>query len=159
MIKDKNYFMKKALDQAKKAYERGEVPVGCIIIKDENIISRGYNIKEKYQNPILHAEVIAIQKATRKLNSWRLDGCDMFVTLEPCPMCAGAIIQSRINKVFIGTNDIKSGAVSSVIKLFDIVNFNHRVEYEFGILRNESNRLLINFFKELREAKKRLKQN
>lgn len=146
-------YMKEALKEARKAYDREEVPVGAVIVKDGKIISRGFNCKEEKNNTIKHAEIIAIEKASKKLVNWRLEDCEMYVTLEPCPMCAGAIINSRIKKVYIGATDDKSGACGSVLNLFDYP-FNHKVEFESGILENECKSILQDFFKALRKRKK-----
>ena len=147
-------FMKEALKEAKKAYNKLEIPVGAVIVKDGKIIARAHNIKEEKKDTTKHAEIIAIQKASKKLESWRLNDCELYVTLEPCPMCAGAIIQSRIKKVYIGTLDEKTGACGSVLNLFKDYKFNHNVEVEYGILKNECEEILKKFFKELRELKK-----
>ena len=147
-------FMREALKEAKKAYDKLEVPVGCVIVKDGKIIARGHNLKETKQDTTKHAEMIAIQKASKKLNSWRLLDCEMYVTLEPCSMCAGAIIQSRIKKIYIGTLDEKTGAVGSVLNLFEDYTFNHKVEVETGILKTDCENILKEFFKELRKLKK-----
>lgn len=146
-------FMKDALKEAKKAYEKEEVPVGAVIVKDGKIIARGHNLKETKVDTIKHAEIIAIKKAEKKLNSWRLEDCYMYVTLEPCSMCAGAIINSRIKKVYVGTMDEKTGACGSVLNLFEY-NFNHKVELETGILKEECKKIIQKFFKELRIKKK-----
>ncbi len=146
-------FMKMALNQAKKAYQLGEIPVGAVIVKNGTVISRGYNLKEKTNNPCGHAEIIAINKACKKLASWRLEDCEMYVTLEPCLMCVGAIIHSRIKKIYIGTLDKKTGAVISKIKGLDDYIVNHKVEYEKGILEEECSEILKNFFKDLRKKK------
>ena len=146
-------FMREALKEAKKAYDKLEVPVGCVIVKDGKIIARGHNLKETKQDTTKHAEMIAIQKASKKLNSWRLLDCEMYVTLEPCSMCAGAIIQSRIKKIYIGTLDEKTGAVGSVLNLFEDYTFNHKVEVETGILKTDCENILKEFFKELRKLK------
>ena len=146
-------FMKEALKEAKKAYDKLEVPVGAIIVKDGKIIARAHNLKETRFDTTNHAEIIAIQKASKKLKSWRLLDCEMYVTLEPCSMCAGAIINSRIKKVYIGANDEKTGAVGSVLNLFDDFKFNHNVEFEKGILKKECENILKDFFKELRKSK------
>lgn len=147
--------MREALKEAKKAYDKLEVPVGCVIVKDDKIIARAHNMKEIKADTTKHAEILAIQKASKKLEAWRLLDCDMYVTLEPCPMCAGAIINSRIKKVYIGTSDDKTGAVGSVLNLFDDYKFNHNVEVETGILKEDCERILKDFFKELRELKKK----
>lgn len=144
--------MKEAIKEAKKAYEKLEVPVGAIIVKDGKIIARAHNIKETSTDTTKHAEIIAIQKASKKLKNWRLLDCEMYVTLEPCSMCAGAIINSRIKKVYIGTNDCKTGACGSVLNLFEY-KFNHQVEYETGILEKECEDILKEFFKMLRSNK------
>ena len=148
-------FMKEALKEAKKAYNKLEIPVGAVIVKDGKIISRAHNIKEEKQDTTKHAEIIAIQKASKKLETWRLNNCEMYVTLEPCSMCAGAIIQSRIKKVYIGTMDEKTGACGSVLNLFKDFKFNHTVELETGILQEDCEKLLKDFFKTLRELKKK----
>ena len=147
-------FMKEALKEAKKAYDKLEVPVGVVIVKDGKIIARAHNIKEAKKDTTKHAEIIAIQKASKKLDNWRLTDCEMYVTLEPCSMCAGALIQSRIKKVYIGTMDQKTGACGSVLNLLGDYTFNHKVEVENGIMQNECEELLKEFFKELRKLKK-----
>ena len=147
-------FMQVALKEAKKAYKKLEIPVGALIVKNGEIIAKAHNIKEEKKDTTKHAEIIAIQKASKKLESWRLNDCELYVTLEPCPMCAGAIIQSRIKKVYIGTLDEKTGACGSVLNLFKDYKFNHNVEVEYGILKNECEEILKKFFKELRELKK-----
>ena len=146
-------FMKEALKEAKKAYDKLEVPVGAVIVKDGKVIARAHNLKETKYDTTNHAEIIAIQKASKKLKSWRLLDCEMYVTLEPCSMCAGAIINSRIKKVYIGANDEKTGAVGSVLNLFEDYKFNHNVEFEKGILKKECENILKDFFKELRKSK------
>ncbi len=146
-------FMKEAIKEAKKAYQKLEIPVGAVIVKDGKIISRGHNLKETKADTTKHAEIIAIQKASKKLNAWRLIDCEMYVTLEPCAMCAGAIINSRIKKLYIGTMDEKTGAVGSVLNLFEDFTFNHKVEAEKGIMQDECKNMLKQFFKELRESK------
>ena len=150
----KKEFMKEALKEAQKAYEKLEVPVGCVIVKDGKIIARAHNLKETKYDTTKHAEILAIQKASKKLESWRLLDCEMYVTLEPCSMCAGAIINSRIKKVYIGTLDEKTGACGSVLNLFEDYTFNHKVEIETGVMREESELILKDFFKKLREIKK-----
>ena len=152
-MESKEKFMKEALKEAKKAYDKLEVPVGAVIVKDGKIIARAHNLKETKFDTTKHAEILAIQKASKKLNSWRLLDCEMYVTLEPCSMCAGALINSRIKKVYIGTSDEKTGAVGSVFNLLDDYTFNHKVEYEKGILEDECEQMLSNFFKELRKIK------
>lgn len=144
-------FMKMALKEAQKAFDKEEVPIGAIIVKDGKVIAKAHNIKESTNNSCGHAEVLAIQKASKKINDWRLNDCEMYVTLEPCMMCAGAIVQSRIKKVYIGTIDNKTGAVVSKLKAFDDYTFNHKVEYEIGILETDCSNILKEFFKKLRK--------
>lgn len=147
-------YMKEALKEAKKAYEKLEVPVGAVIVKDNKIIARAHNLKETKKDTTNHAEILAIQKASKKLEAWRLNDCEMYVTLEPCSMCAGAIINSRIKKIYIGALDEKTGAAGSVLNLFEDYKFNHKVEVEKGILKEECENILKSFFKELRKIKK-----
>lgn len=147
-------FMLEALKEAKKAYAKDEVPVGAVIVKDGKIIARGHNLKELKCDTTKHAEIISIQKASKKLQSWRLIDCEMYVTLEPCAMCAGAMIQSRISKLYFGASDLKTGAVGSVLNLLEDYKFNHQVEFQGGILKNECENILKQFFKELRNRKK-----
>ena len=153
MEKAKEYYMKQAIKEAEKAYSKLEVPVGAIIVKDGKIIARAYNQKESKTDTTKHAEILAIQKASKKLKSWRLIDCEMYVTLEPCTMCAGAIIHSRIRKIYIGAMDEKTGAVGSVLNLFEDYKFNHKPEVEKGILKEDCESLLKQFFKELRKLK------
>ena len=148
-----NKFMKEALKEAKKAYDKEEIPVGAVIVRDYKIIARGHNIKELKKDTTKHAEIIAIQKASKKMDAWRLEGCTLYVTLEPCAMCAGALIQSRIKKVVIGTMDKKTGACGSVLNLLEDYKFNHQVEIETGIMETECREILQQFFKELRKKK------
>lgn len=149
-------FMKMALDKARIAYKKGEAPVGAIIVKDGVVVARAYNKREILRDPTAHAEVLVIKKASRKLGSWRLNGCDLYVTLEPCPMCAGAIIQARLSNVYFGARDLKAGAVGTVVNLFEIERFNHKVRFYGGILENECSEILTKFFSMLRESKKKL---
>lgn len=153
-MEQKEYYMKQALKEAEKAYKKLEVPVGAVIVKDGKIIARAHNQKETKTDTTKHAEILAIQKASKKLKSWRLIDCEMYVTLEPCSMCAGAMINSRIKKVYIGTMDEKTGAAGSVLNLFEDYTFNHKVEAEVGIMKEECQEILTNFFKELRELKR-----
>ena len=152
-MENKEKFMKEALKEAKKAYEKLEVPVGAVIVKNGKIIARAHNLKETKKDTTKHAEILAIEKASKKLNAWRLLDCEMYITLEPCSMCAGAIINSRIKKIYIGALDEKTGAAGSVLNLFDY-KFNHKVEVEKGILQKECEKVLKDFFKELRNLKK-----
>lgn len=148
-------FMKEALKEAKKAYEKLEVPVGAVIVKDGKVIARAHNVKEGRKDTTKHAEILAISKASKKLESWRLTDCEMYVTLEPCSMCAGALINARVKKLYIGTMDEKTGACGSVFNLLEDYTFNHKVEIETGILQQECETLLKEFFKELRKQKKK----
>ena len=152
--KTHEYYMKQALKEAEKAYKKLEVPVGAIIVKNGKIIARAHNQKEEKKDTTKHAEILAIQKASKKLQSWRLIDCEMYITLEPCSMCAGAIINSRIKKIYIGANDEKTGAAGSVLNLFNDYKFNHKVEVEKGLLKKECEKILKDFFKELRKLKK-----
>lgn len=142
-------FMKEALLEAKKAFDKGEVPVGAVIVKDEKIIARAHNLREEKKDPTAHAEILALKKAAKVLGGWRLLGCTIYVTIEPCPMCSGAIIQSRISRVCFGANDYKAGACGSKVNLLDI-NFNHEVEITSGILEEECAEMMRDFFKKLR---------
>jgi tRNA(adenine34) deaminase len=155
---EKEDFMKEALKEAKKAYAKEEVPVGAVIVKDGKIIAKAHNLKESKKQATSHAEILAIQKACKKVGAWRLSECDMYVTLEPCPMCAGALIQSRIQKLYIGTDDLKTGACGSVLNLLDDYKFNHKIEVEKYILKDECESILKDFFKMLRERNKLKKQ-
>ena len=150
---DKKY-MKEALKQAKKAYALDETPIGCVIVYEGKIISRGYNRRNVDKNTLAHAELAAIKKASRKLGDWRLEGCTMYVTLEPCPMCAGAIVQARITRVVIGCMNPKAGCAGSVLNLLQMDGFNHKVEIETGILEEECSQLMSGFLRELRKKKK-----
>ena len=150
-MQEKEKFMKEALKEAQKAYDKLEVPVGCVIVKDGKIISRAHNLKETKKDTTKHAEILAIQKASERIDAWRLLDCDMYVTLEPCSMCAGAIINSRIRNLYIGTMDKKTGAAGSVLNLFEDFTFNHKVIVETGILQTQCEKILKDFFKELRK--------
>ena len=150
-------FMLHAINQAKKAAVIGETPVGAVIVHNNKIIARGYNKREKNKCVIEHAEINAIRKASKVLGGWRLPECDMYVTLEPCPMCAGAIIQSRINNVYFGAYDYKNGCCGSKVNLFEPDLFYYNVNVQGGIMEKECAALLTDFFKNLREEKKNLK--
>ena len=147
-MKDK--YMKLAYKEALKAFEEDEVPVGCVIVKDDKVIARAHNRKEKKNCAIFHAEIECINKATKKLNNWNLKGCELYVTLEPCMMCTGAIVNSRIDKIYYGCKDPKGGALVSNIKLMDIKNLNHYPETEGGLMENECSELLKKFFRNKR---------
>jgi len=153
----KEKFMAEAIKQAKKAALIDETPVGAVIVLDDKIIARGYNKRETKKNALMHAEIIAIDKACKKIGAWRLSECDMYVTLEPCPMCSGAIINSRIKKLYFGAYDKKAGCCGSVANLFEEGMFNHDVEVEGGIRCEECGSILSEFFKDLRERKRREK--
>lgn len=146
-------YMKEAIKEAKKAELIDEVPIGCVIVKDDKIIARGHNQRETKQNPIGHAEIVAINKASKKLNSWRLEGCDIYVTLEPCIMCSGAIIQSRIRKIYYGAFDPKGGALGSSINVLEANNINHHPEVISGVLQEECSKIISNYFKAKRQSK------
>ena len=145
-------YMKEAIKEAKKAYDIGEIPVGCVIVYNDKIIARGYNKRELNNLALDHAEIIAIKKASKKLNSWRLEECSMYITLEPCIMCSGAIIQSRIKNVYYGAYDNRFGCHKSLTNIFDL-KFNHTVNITGGILEEDCSNLIKAFFKELRENK------
>ena len=146
-------YMAQALKEAAKARKKGETPVGAVVVKDGIIIARGHNEKELKKDTTLHAEMTAIRKASRKLGTWRLTDCDLYVTLEPCTMCAGAIIQARLRNLYIGTSDLKAGAAGSVIDVFRVDAFNHRVEVSWGLLEEQCSGILKEFFQELRSRK------
>lgn len=152
MTQDEKY-MKEAIKQAKKAYAIGEVPIGCVIVYQDKIIGRGYNRRTIDKNTLAHAEMIAIKKASKKMDDWRLEDCTMYVTLEPCQMCSGAIVQSRMKKVVIGCMNPKAGCAGSVLNLLQVEEFNHQVELETGVLGEECSQMMKQFFKELREKK------
>lgn len=147
-------YMKEALKQAKKARDIEEVPIGCVIVYQDKIIGRGYNRRRVDKNTLSHAELNAIKKASKKMGDWRLDDCEMYVTLEPCQMCAGAIVQSRIKKVYIGCMNPKAGCAGSILNLLQVEKFNHQVEIIKGILEEECSTIMKEFFKNLREKGK-----
>lgn len=147
-------YMKEALKQADKAYRLGEVPIGCIIVYQDKIIGRGYNKRNTKKTTLAHAELIAIEKASKTMGDWRLEDCIMYVTLEPCQMCAGAIVQARIKQVVVGTMNPKAGCAGSILNLLQMEEFNHQTELITGILEKECTQILRNFFKELRSRNK-----
>ena len=153
MTPDEKY-MRAAIREAKKAYALEEVPIGCVIVQNDKIIARGYNRRNTDKNTLAHAELAAIKKASRKTGDWRLEDCTMYVTLEPCQMCAGAIVQSRLGKVVIGSMNPKAGCAGSVLNLLQMKEFNHQVEMVKGVLEEECSAMLSAFFQELREKKK-----
>ena len=144
-------YMKAALKQAQKAYQLGEVPIGCVIVHEGKIIARGYNRRNTDKNTLAHAEITAINRASKKIGDWRLEECTLYVTLEPCQMCAGAIVQARIPSVVMGCMNPKAGCAGSILNLLNMPEFNHQVETEKGMLEEECSALLTDFFKELRE--------
>lgn len=150
-------YMKEAIKQAKKAAAIGDVPIGCVIVFEDKIIARAYNQRNKRKTTLAHAELLAIQKASRKLGDWRLEGCTMYITLEPCQMCAGAIVQARIPKVVIGAMNPKAGCAGSVLNILQTDGFNHQTEIESGILGEECSEMMSEFFRELRKKKKKEK--
>lgn len=147
-------YMKLAIKEAIKALEKDEVPIGCVIVKDDRVIARGHNLRESRQSASAHAEMIAIEKACKKIGSWRLEDCDLYVTLEPCPMCSGAILQSRIKNVYYGAYDPKGGCLHSCMNLYEVKGFNHYPNAHAGILEEECARMLRDFFKNKRSIKK-----
>ncbi len=153
MLKDEE-FMRRAIEEAKKAEALGEVPIGAVIVQDGEVIAAGYNIRETEQRSAAHAEMIALDEACRKLGSWRLPGTTLYVTLEPCPMCAGAIMLSRVDRVVFGAYDPKGGCAGTLMNLLQDDRFNHQAEVEGGVLEEECGNLLSDFFRKLRQEKK-----
>lgn len=153
MERDEKY-MKEAIKQAKKAYSLGEVPTGCVIVYEDKIIGRGYNRRNTDKNTLAHAEITAINKASRKMGDWRLEGCTLYVTLEPCQMCAGAIVQARITEVVMGSMNPKAGCGGSILNILEMPQFNHQVIVRRGVLEETCSSMLTAFFKELRMRKK-----
>ncbi len=150
-------YMREAIRQAKKAYALGEVPIGCVIVYDGKIIGRGYNRRNTDKNTLAHAEITAINKASKKIGDWRLEDCTLYVTLEPCQMCAGAIVQARITRVVMGCMNPKAGCGGSILNILEMPEFNHQVEVTRGVLVEECSRMLSSFFKELRIRNKQAK--
>ena len=157
-LTDQEKYMKEALRQAKKAYALGEVPIGCVIVHEGKIIGRGYNRRNTDKNTLAHAESTAIHKASRKLGDWRLEGCTLYVTLEPCQMCAGAIVQARIDEVVMACMNPKAGCGGSILNILEMPEFNHQVKVTRGILEEECSHMLTQFFKELRIRNKAEKE-
>ena len=151
-------FMKAALKEAMKAYQLGEVPIGCVIVYEGKIIGRGYNRRNTDKNTLSHAEITAINKASKKMGDWRLEGCTLYVTLEPCQMCAGAIVQSRMDRVVMGTRNPKAGCAGSILNILNMPEFNHQVELTENVLKEECTDILQSFFKELRIRNKEEKK-
>jgi len=152
-MEDDIKYMKMALAEARKAYQRAEVPIGAVVVCDDQVVGRGFNLREQTQDPTSHAEMIALREAAKNEASWRLENCQLYVTLEPCPMCAGAILQSRIKRLVYGASDPKAGAVNSLYQLLNDERFNHQVEVEAGVMKKEAAQLLKDFFRDLRERK------
>jgi tRNA(adenine34) deaminase len=152
MTNDEKY-MREAIKQAKKAALAGDVPIGCVIVQNEKIIARGYNKRNAKKTTLAHAELLAIEKASKKVGDWRLEDCTMYITLEPCQMCAGAIVQARVPRVVVGAMNKKAGCAGSVLNLFQIPAFNHQVEFENGVLEEECSNMLSEFFRHLRKQK------
>lgn len=148
-------YMKEAIRQARKAWKLKEVPIGCVIVKEGRVIARGYNRRNTDKNTLAHAELLAIKKASRVLGDWRLEECTMYITLEPCQMCAGAIVQARIPRVVIGSRNPKAGCAGSVLNLLNVPQFNHQVELTEGVLKEACSDMLKDFFRELREQRSR----
>jgi tRNA(adenine34) deaminase len=146
------YYMREALKEAYKAYKKKEIPIGCVIVYNDTIIARAHNLRESKKNALYHAEILAIKKACKKLKSWRLDMCDIYITLEPCQMCSGAILQSKIKNTYFGAYDAKTGMAGSRFNMFAL-KFNYEPNVVGGILENECKTLIKNFFKDLREEK------
>lgn len=152
------YYMNEALKEAKKAYEIDEVPVGCVIVKDGEIIARGHNKVENHKKAISHAEILAIEKASELIGDWRLNGCTVYATLEPCPMCAGALVRSRVDRLVIGIQDSKRGCAGSVYNLLEDSRFNHTLEVTRDVLADEAHDLLKKFFENKRNRTKQLRK-
>ena len=157
MMSEEERYMKQALKQAKKAYDIDEVPIGCVIVQNGKIIARGYNRRNTDKSVLAHAEIAAISKACKKTGDWRLEDCTLYVTLEPCQMCAGAIVQARIPKVVIGAMNPKAGCAGSSINVLQMKQFNHQCEVESGVLGEECKMMMTSFFEELRQRKSQLK--
>jgi len=153
------FFMEQALNEAKKAFEIMEVPIGAIIVHNDKIIGKGYNRRNIDKNTLAHGEIFAINEASERIGDWRLEECTMYITLEPCPMCAGAIVQARIPNVVIGAKNFKSGSAGTIVDLFNVKNFNHQVNVKYGILEKQCSELIKKFFKKLRKKKMENKNN
>lgn len=154
-LTEEERYMKEAIRQARKAWKLQEVPIGCVIVKEGKIIARGYNRRNTDKNTLAHAELLAIRKASRAVGDWRLEDCTMYITLEPCQMCAGAIVQARIPRVVIGSRNPKAGCAGSVLNLLQVPEFNHQVELTEGVLEEECSAMLSDFFRELRNRRRK----
>lgn len=157
MLTTEEKYMKEAVKQARKAYRLGEVPIGCVIVYEGKIIGRGYNRRNTDKNTLAHAEITAIKKASKIIGDWRLEDCDLYVTLEPCQMCSGAIVQARIPNVYIGCMNPKAGCAGSILNILEMPQFNHQVNVVRGILEQECSEMLKQFFVELRKRNKEKK--
>lgn len=158
-LSDNERYMRQAIALAKKAEANGDVPIGCVIVHEGNVIARGYNRRNIDKTTLAHAEIMAIKKASRVLGDWRLEGCTMYVTLEPCQMCAGAIVQARISKVVIGCMNAKAGCAGSILNLLEMKQFNHQAEVERGVLEDECSAMMTAFFSKLRAGKKKKEEH
>lgn len=158
IVTEDEKYMKEAMKQAKKAYALGEVPIGCVIVREGHIIGRGYNRRNTDKNTLAHAEITAIRKASKVVGDWRLEDCTLYVTLEPCQMCAGAIVQARIPKVIMACMNPKAGCAGSILNILNMPEFNHQVEIHRGVLEEQCSKLLKEFFTELRKRNKLLKE-
>ena len=154
LTKDEKY-MKEAIRQARKAWKLAEVPIGCVIVREDQIIARGYNRRNTDKNTLAHAELLAIRRASKAVGDWSLEDCTMYITLEPCQMCAGAIVQARMKRVVIGSRNSKAGCAGSVLNLLNMPEFNHQVELTEGVLEEACSAMLTDFFRELRERRKK----
>ena len=154
LTKDEKY-MKEAIRQARKAWKLAEVPIGCVIVREDQIIARGYNRRNTDKNTLAHAELLAIRRASKAVGDWRLEDCTMYITLEPCQMCAGAIVQARMKREVIGSRNSKAGCAGSVLNLLNMPEFNHQVELTEGVLEEACSAMLTDFFRELRERRKK----
>ncbi len=150
-LSDDERYMREAIRQAKKAEKIGDVPIGCVIVYEGKIIARGYNRRNKDKTTLAHAELVAIKKASKVLGDWRLEECTMYITLEPCQMCAGAIVQARIPKVIVGCMNPKAGCAGSILDLFHVDKFNHKVDFEYGVMEDECREMMQSFFRKLRK--------
>ena len=153
-MSEQEYYMTEALIEAKKAFALNEVPIGAVMVRQGEIIARGYNLRNSAKNPLCHAEIDVINKSAEIVGDWRLEDCTLYVTVEPCPMCAGAIIQARIKKVVFGAENKKAGCAGSILNLLQMPEFNHQAELTTGVLQEECSQIMKSFFKELREKKK-----
>lgn len=148
------HWMREALREAHKAYELGEVPIGAVLVRGEEVIARGHNLRESMRDPTAHAEILVLQQAAQRLGGWRLSGCTLYVTLEPCPMCAGALVQARVERLVYGAPDPKAGCAGTLLNLVQFSPFNHQLEMRSGLLQEECAALLQQFFRQLRKSRR-----